>query len=277
MSARTFALTLAAMLAFASNSLLCRGALGAAEADATSFTSLRLASGALVLALLARGRAAGDAGGGWASAFALFVYAIGFSLAYLRIAAGVGALLLFGAVQATMLGGGLLRGERPGGREWIGLALALAGLVILTRPGLTAPDPLGAALMIGAGVAWGVYSLRGWGARPLPANASNFARSVPLALLASLLALALAPPRLTPAGAVLALISGGLASGVGYAVWYAALRGLSAAQAGIVQLSVPPLAAAGGALLLGETVTARLVASGGLVLGGIALATSRRG
>ena len=278
MSARTSALTMAAMLAFASNSLLCRGALGAGEADATSFTTLRLASGAVVLALLARGRAAGEHGGGWASAIALFVYATFFSLAYLRIAAGVGALLLFGAVQATMLGGGLLRGERPGGREWLGLALSLAGLVLLTRPGLTAPAPLGAALMIGAGVAWGVYSLRGWGARALPANASNFARSVPFALLASVLALALAPPQLTPAGAALAVTSGGLASGVGYAIWYAALRGLSAAQAGIVQLSVPPLAAAGGALLLGEAVTTRLVASGGLVLGGIAFAvTSRRG
>jgi drug/metabolite transporter (DMT)-like permease len=268
------------MLAFASNSLLCRGALGGGWIDATSFTSLRLVGGAVVLALLARARGGSGAHieGGWTSAGALFVYALGFSLAYMRIPAGTGALLLFGAVQATMLGAGLLAGERPRALEWLGLALSLVGLAVLTRPGLARPDPTGAALMLGAGVAWGAYSLRGRGAGDaLAANASSFARSVPFALLASAVALAWAAPQVTPAGALLALASGALASGLGYAVWYAALRGLTATQAAIVQLSVPPLAAAGGVLLLGETLTPRLIAGGASILGGITLAVTARG
>jgi drug/metabolite transporter (DMT)-like permease len=177
-----------------------------------------------------------------------------------------------------MLGSGLLAGERPRALEWLGLALSLAGLAVLTAPGLARPDPLGAALMLGAGVAWGAYSLRGRGtADALAANAASFARSVPLALLASVVALARAAPQITPAGALLALASGALASGLGYAVWYAALRGLTASQAAIVQLSVPPLAAAGGVLLLGETLTPRLVAGGASILGGITLAVTMRG
>jgi drug/metabolite transporter (DMT)-like permease len=276
----TAGLTLTALLAFASNSLLCRGALGGGWIDATSFTSLRLVGGAVVLALLARARGGSGAHieGGWTSAGALFVYALGFSLAYMRIPAGTGALLLFGAVQATMLGAGLLAGERPRALEWLGLALSLVGLAVLTRPGLARPDPTGAALMLGAGVAWGAYSLRGRGAGDaLAANASSFARSVPFALLASAVALAWAAPQVTPAGALLALASGALASGLGYAVWYAALRGLTATQAAIVQLSVPPLAAAGGVLLLGETLTPRLIAGGASILGGITLAVTARG
>jgi drug/metabolite transporter (DMT)-like permease len=276
----TAGLTLAAMLAFASNSLLCRAALGGGWSDATSFTSLRLIGGAVVLALLARARGGSRAAasGGWPSAAALFVYALGFSLAYLRIPAGTGALLLFGAVQVTMLGSGLLAGERPRALEWLGLALSLAGLAVLTAPGIARPDPLDAALMLGAGVAWGAYSLQGRGtADALAANAASFARSVPLALLASVAALARAAPRITPAGALLALASGALASGLGYAIWYAALRGLTATQAAIVQLSVPPLAAAGGVVLLGETLTPRLVAGGASILGGILLAVTVRG
>jgi drug/metabolite transporter (DMT)-like permease len=278
MHARTAGLTLAAMTAFAANSLLCRAALAGGFADAASFTSLRLVGGAVVLVPLTRVRGgSGPRGGSWVSGAALFAYAIGFSLAYLSIPAGIGALVLFGAVQLTMLGAGLLAGERPAAREWIGLVLSFAGLVALTRPGLTQPDPLGAGLMIVAGAAWGVYSLRGRGAGdPLAANASNFARSVPMALLASGVGLAVASPHLTSQGALLALASGGLASGLGYAIWYAALKGLSATQAAIVQLSVPPLTAGGGVLLLGEHLTMRLVLSGAMILGGIALAISGR-
>jgi drug/metabolite transporter (DMT)-like permease len=279
MRSRTAGLTLAAMVAFASNSLLCRAALGGGHADAISFTTLRLVSGALALGLLvrSRGSSAVPSGGSWGSAAALFAYAIGFSLAYRHVSAGTGALLLFGAVQVTMLVAGLRAGERPPRREWIGLALSLAGLVALTRPGLAQPDPSGAALMLGAGVAWGVYSLRGRGTRDaLGANASNFARSLPFALGGSAAALALAPPQVTGTGVALALASGALASGLGYAVWYAALRGLTATQAAIVQLSVPPLAALGGVLLLGETLTSRLVVAGTAVLGGIALAVTAR-
>jgi drug/metabolite transporter (DMT)-like permease len=278
MHARTAGLTLAAMTAFAANSLLCRAALAGGFADAASFTSLRLVGGALVLVPLARVRGgSGPREGSWASGAALFAYAIGFSLAYLSIPAGIGALILFGAVQLTMLGAGLVAGERPAVREWIGLVLSFAGLVALTRPGLTQPDPLGAGLMVVAGAAWGVYSLRGRGAGdPLAANASNFARSVPMTLLASGAGFAVASPHLATEGALLALASGGLASGLGYAIWYAALKGLSATQAAIVQLSVPPLTAVSGVVLLGEHLTMRLVVAGAMILGGIALAISAR-
>ena len=280
MTLRTAGLAAVAMMAFAANSLLCRAALGARAMDALTFTSVRLVSGALVLALLVRGRS-GSRGGftAWRLGAALFAYAVGFSLAYTRITAAVGALLLFGAVQVTMIGGGLVAGERPRAREWLGLGLALAGLVGLTFPGLTAPDPVGAAFMLAAGVAWGVYSL---GARasgePLAANAASFACSVPMALVAQGVGLWAMPPRVTAtaAGMVLAVASGAVTSGLGYAIWYAALRGLTAAQAAIVQLSVPPLAALGAVALLGEALGMRLIASGAAVLGGIAVAFAAR-
>jgi drug/metabolite transporter (DMT)-like permease len=281
MTLRTAGLAAAAMMAFAANSLLCRAALGPRAVDALTFTSVRLASGALVLALLVRGRSgARGAFTAWRLGAALFAYAIGFSLAYARITAGVGALLLFGAVQVTMIGGGLVAGERPPTREWLGLGIALAGLVGLTFPGLTAPDPAGAALMLAAGVAWGVYSLGARaGGEPLAANAASFACSVPLALVAQGVGLMTLPPKVTTtaAGIALAVTSGAVTSGLGYAIWYAALRGLTAAQAAIVQLSVPPLAALGAVALLGEALGARLIVSGGAVLGGIAVAfTARR-
>lgn len=278
MTLRTAGLAAVAMMAFAANSLLCRAALGARAVDALTFTSVRLASGALVLALLVRGRS-GPRGGfkAWRLGAALFAYAIGFSLAYTRIPAAVGALLLFGAVQATMIGGGLIIGERPRAREWLGLSLALAGLVGLTFPGLTAPDPAGAAFMLAAGVAWGVYSL---GARssgePLAANAASFACSVPMALVAQGVGFWSMPPTVTAAGLALAVASGAVTSGLGYAIWYAALRGLTAAQAAIVQLSVPPLAALGAVALLGEALGVRLIVSGAAVLGGIAVAFAAR-
>ncbi len=275
----TAALTATAMLAFAANSLLCRAALAGGHTDAASFTTLRLASGALALGMLARARGATPPGSrlAWGSALALFAYAILFSLAYLRIPAGTGALLLFAAVQLTMIGAGLRSGERPRALEWAGLAVSLAGLVLLARPGLARPDPLGASLMLGAGAAWGVYSLRGRGAADaVAANAASFTRAVPFALAASAAYGVLAATHLTPAGATLALASGALTSGLGYAVWYASLRGLSATRAAIVQLSVPPLAALGGVLALGESVSPRLLLASVLILGGIALAITGR-
>ncbi len=275
----TAGLTAAAMVAFAANSLLCRAALGGGHADAASFTTLRLAGGALALGLLARARgSAGPRGGfAWGSAAALFAYAIGFSLAYLRIPAGAGALLLFAAVQLTMIGAGLRSGERPRALEWAGHALSIAGLVLLTRPGLARPDPAGAALMLGAGAAWGVYSLRGRGSADAVAlNAAGFARAVPLSLGASLIAVSAGAAHVSPAGVGLALASGAVASGLGYAAWYAALRGLTATRAALVQLSVPPLAAAGGVLLLGERFSPRLLVAGLLILGGISLAVAGR-
>jgi len=266
------------MLAFATNSLLCRGALAGGHADAASFTTLRLASGAVVLGLLARSRGAKSppSRAAWGSALALFAYALLFSLAYLRIPAGVGALLLFAAVQLTMVGAGLLGGERPRALEWLGLAVSLGGLAYLARPGLTRPDLLGATLMLGSGAAWGIYSLAG---RRVPdavaANAASFLRSLPFAFAASL-SLGLLATKLTLLGALLAVVSGGFTSGLGYAIWYAALPGLTATRAAIVQLSVPPLAAFGGVLVLGEAVSLRLVLASVLILGGIALAVAGR-
>jgi len=256
---------------------LCRAALRPGLADAASFTLVRLAAGAVALLLLVRalpGAAGPVRGGSWPSALALFGYALAFSFAYRRLDAGVGALVLFAAVQAGMIGSGLWRGERPRPREWAGLGLALAGLAGLARPGGSAPDPAGLGLMALAGLAWAAYTLRGRAAAdPLAANADNFRRSVPLALLA----LAASSDRhLTPAGLGLAVASGALASGLGYTLWYAALRGLGRTQAAVVQLAVPALAALGGVVLLGESLTLRLALCGTAILGGIALALAVR-
>jgi drug/metabolite transporter (DMT)-like permease len=273
----TAALTSAAMVAFAANSLLCRAALGGGHADAASFTVLRLLGGAATLGLLVRIRRASGppARFAWGSAVVLFAYAAGFSLAYTRIQAGVGALLLFAAVQLTMIGSGLAGGERPRPLEWTGLALSVAGLVLLTRPGLARPDPLGAGLMLVAGVAWGLYSLRGRGhGDAVAVNAASFARALPLSLAAGTAAALLGSIRLSPAGAWLALSSGAVASGLGYAVWYAALRGLTATRAAIVQLAAPPLAAGGAVVFLGESFSSRLLIASVLILGGIALAVA---
>lgn len=259
-----------AMLAFAGNSLLCRLALRDTAIDAASFTTLRLVSGALALGLIARLRGRAAAGGDWRSAFALFVYAAGFSFAYLALEAGTGALLLFGAVQTTMIGHGLARGERLRGPQWLGLALAMGGLVGLLLPGVSTPPPSGAALMLCAGAAWGVYSLRGRGAGdPTAVTAGNFLRAVPFAL--ALSALCFARASMDAAGVAYALASGVLTSGIGYAIWYAALPSLRAASAATIQLSVPALAALGGTLLLGETAGVRLLLASGTILGGIAL------
>ncbi|HET6719260.1 MAG TPA: DMT family transporter [Rhodocyclaceae bacterium] len=267
----TLALTLLAMIAFAGNSLLCRLALKDTGIDAASFTAIRLLSGAIVLWLIVRLRHRTVHGAGnWPSAVALFVYAAGFSYAYLSLPASTGALLLFGAVQATMIGYGLWRGERLRRRQTIGVGAALAGLVGLLLPGLSAPPVVGASLMLAAGVAWGVYSLRGKGGGDATAvTAGNFLRSAPLALVLGVLALpALSLDR---AGVIYAIASGALASGVGYAIWYTALRGLNATSAASVQLSVPVLAAIGGLIFLGEVITPRLLWCSLAILGGIGL------
>jgi drug/metabolite transporter (DMT)-like permease len=275
----TLPLTLAALVAFAANSILCRLALASGTVDAASFTTIRIASGALLLALLLRWRGgsapAGTGPRAWWPAAMLFGYAIAFSYAYRSLSAGTGALILFGAVQTTMLLAGWRSGERLAARQWLGIAAALAGLVWLVSPGLAAPDPVGAALMGAAGVAWGAYSLLGRGAGdPVAATATNFLRAVPMALAVS--ALAVAHAHVSTRGAVLAMASGAIASGLGYVAWYAALRGLAASQAAVVQLAVPVLAATAGVALLGEALTLRLVGAGTVILGGIALAMARR-
>jgi len=268
---RTVALTTLAMIAFAGNSLLCRVALKSTAIDAASFTSIRLASGALTLWLLARAGGAGKSGSGnWRSAAALFAYAAAFSFAYLSLSAGTGALLLFGAVQATMIGHGLWSGERLRPAQLLGLVLALGGLVGLVLPGLSAPPLAGSLLMIGAGIAGGVYSLRGRGAGdPIRVTAGNFVRAVPFAL--ALSAATLAGTSFDVHGAAYAVASGALASGIGYAIWYSALPGLKATSAATVQLSVPVIAALGGIVFLGEMLSLRLVLASAAILGGIAL------
>jgi drug/metabolite transporter (DMT)-like permease len=264
-------LTSTVMVAFAGNSILCRLALTASGLDAASFTTLRILSGAVLLAVLVTLRGRRSAlGGNWTSAASLLVYAAGFSFAYTALTAATGALLLFGAVQATMIGYGLMSGERLNGKQWVGIGLAVAGLLVLFLPGLEAPPLGGSVLMAAAGVAWGVYSLRGRGAGdPTWATAGNFLRAAPLAAALSLLLWRSA--HWDPVGAAYAVASGALASGVGYTLWYAVLPSLRATTAATVQLSVPALAALGGVLLLGEPVSVQLTLSSAAVLGGIAL------
>ena len=280
MGLRTVLLTFFAMLAFAANSILCRLALGADLLDPASFTAIRLAAGALALwSLLARHsrnppasaprRAPGRYA--WLPAFLLFGYAAAFSFAYVDLSAGTGALVLFGSVQVTMLFAAVIAGERPRVLQWFGLLLALAGLVYLVLPGLTAPSPLGAGLMMAAGICWGFYSLRGRGeTEPMLATTRNFMGALPFAAVLSMLAFARI--HLSPVGALLAVASGAATSGLGYVLWYAALRGLTSAGAATVQLSVPVLAAAGGILFLAESLTPRFVAASVLILGGVATA-----
>jgi drug/metabolite transporter (DMT)-like permease len=272
------ALTIAALLGFAANSLLCRTALGDGSIDAASFTAIRIGAGAAMLAVisLVRDRGSFRGAGSWASAVALVAYAAAFSFAYLRLTTATGALILFAAVQITMLGVSIARGDRPGAIEWLGIAIAIGGLVVLVLPGLEAPDPIGLALMASAGIAWGCYSLRGRGAvRPLAVTADNFLRAVPFAAVL-LVAVPLAGGALSPAGVGLAIASGAVASGLGYSLWYAALPHLAPTRAAIVQLSVPVLAATGGVLVLGEPVTLRLVGATAAILGGIAVVVAAK-
>lgn len=270
-------LTTAALIGFAANSLLTRGALGGGWLDAPTFTSIRLATGAITLALLVRLRNAGGnpERGSWSSALALAGYAVAFTLAYTRIGAGIGALLLFGAVQVTMIVVGLTRGERPLARDWMAVVLASAGLAWLTVPGATAPNFLGAALMLFAGACWGFYSIAGRSSRnPLATTSGNFWRATVLGVLA--LGLLVDPAAFTFRGALMATASGALASGVGYTLWYAALPSLAAWRAALLQLSVPIITAAAATVLLAESISPRLMVATVLVCGGVTLSLPRR-
>lgn len=259
------------MVAFACNSLLCRVALKHTSIDAANFTTIRLISGAVMLWLVVRVSRSIKAGkGNWPSAFALFAYAAGFSFAYTSLPASTGALLLFGAVQATMIGYGIWKGERFRRLQLVGLALALGGLVGLLLPGLSAPPLIGSLLMLTAGVAWGIYSLRGKGVGdPTRVTAGNFLRAVPIAVALSILNHSNAS--LDSAGLLYAIASGAVASGLGYAIWYTALPALKATNAATVQLSVPVIAAMGGIVFLDESLTVRFVLASIAILGGIAL------
>ena len=271
---RIVALTAVAMLAFAANSVLARLALGPAGADAMAYTGIRLASGAIALAVILaaahRGRGYRIAGS-WTGAAALAGYALAFSIAYIMLGAGVGALILFASVQIGVIGAAIVKGDRPGILEWMGLAVAFTGLVYLVSPGLTAPNPLGALLMVAAGLCWAAYTLIGRGSQsPLADTTGNFIRTLPLAL--PLVLIGSLWHGLDTATVLYAVASGVVASGLGYAIWYAVLPSLARTQAAIVQLSVPAIAAAGGVILIAESLTLRLVVSSLAILGGVALA-----
>lgn len=270
---KTILYTAFALIAFALNSILCRLALGTQAIDAASFTTIRLISGATTLSIVLlfsenRGRQVKK--GNWLSAFFLFAYAACFSFAYTNLTTATGALILFGTVQATMIIAALVSGERPKILEWFGLIFALGGLVYLVFPGLASPPLSGSLLMLAAGISWGFYTLRGKASEnPLAETSGNFARAVPMIILASL-------PfvfqiNLSFNGVILALLSGAIASGIGYSVWYAALKFHTATRAGVLQLCVPALAAIGGAMVLPETISTRLLLASSLILGGIAL------
>lgn len=278
-AARIALLTCLALLAFASNSLLGRMALAPGLIDPSSFTTVRVASAAAMLSLIVlarRGRFPSLAYASWRSVLALLAYALLFSFAYLRVEAGTGALILFAAVQVTMFAVGLREGERFSRTAWGGFAIAVAGLVWLLSPGVSAPDPLGALLMIASGIAWGAFTLLARGVdHPVEANAANFICCIPPALAASLVFLG--DFHAEPTGLAIAVASGALTSGLGYAIWYMALRGLTATRAATVQLSAPAITALAGASLLSEPLTLRLVLSSAAVLGGVAIVLSQKG
>jgi len=269
--------TLVAMVAFAGNSIICRFALVGGTIDPGSFTYIRLASGALTLLLILKLRAGNTSvrqHGSWLSASLLFLYAICFSYAYVDLSTATGALILFGAVQATMIAMALRSGDRPNTAEWLGWLLAGGGFVWLLLPGASAPSLQGSLLMAIAGIGWGVYSVRGKReSNPLASTASNFARTlIPVGIAALLASAVPGTDHGSKDGIALAVLSGGLTSGIGYVIWYAALRYLTSMQAALVQLSVPAIAALGGVLLIAESPSMRLLLSGLLVLGGISLA-----
>ena len=273
---QSITLTIAAMFAFAANSILCRVALGSELIDASSFTSIRLVSGALILVLILafknpesfKSLSIGTFN--FASSFALFMYAICFSFAYMEMTTGTGALILFGTVQLSMILFGILKGERSNMIVWSGLTLAFGGLVYLVLPGLHAPSPFSAGLMTVSGVAWAVYSLRGKNSvNPVADTSWNFVGTLPFVVVTTFLFIA--TTSLTTSGILLAIASGALASGVGYVIWYAALPSLSWTTAAIVQLSVPTIAAFGGIIFMSEEFTSRLVISSIATLGGIAI------
>jgi len=276
---RVILYTAFALVAFAFNSILCRLALQSGEIDAVGFTLIRLISGAAALMAISYffGGATADnrERGNWISAFFLFAYAICFSLAYISLTTATGALILFSSVQLTMIAIGLIRGERPGLMEWIGLLLALAGLVWLVFPGLAAPSLPSSALMAAAGIAWGVFTLRGRGSKnALAEMTGNFLRSVPMIILISLPFIY--QIKLSASGVIFAILSGAAASGIGYSVWYSVLKYHTATRAAILQLAVPVLAAFGGVIVLSETVSLRLVLASALILCGIGLAVVGR-
>lgn len=272
-----FSSTVFALIAFAANSVLCRLALGNNQIDASSFTTVRLISGAIILLIITlfqKKRIQFEGMKNVFSAFFLFLYAVAFSFAYISLSTATGALILFGAVQITMLISALINGEHPNLFEWLGLILAISGLIYLVFPGLTSPSLLGSFLMTLSGISWGIYSLIGRKNKdPLKSTTENFLFAVPFVIIISLIFMD--KINVNSNGFMLAVISGSVTSGIGYAIWYVALRGLTATRAATVQLSVPIIAAIGGIIFLSEGISIRLLISTVLILGGVGLAFNR--
>lgn len=286
---KTILFTGLALLAFAANSVLCRLALGEHTIDAAGFSLIRLLSGSVVLVFLLTLQhqfkknsdqkitnqttsilSKNNAKGSWFAALMLFVYAVCFSFAYLSLKTGTGALILFGAVQITMIVHSLFLGNKLVITEWLGVLLAFAGFIYLMLPGASVPPFYGMLLMTLSGIAWGFYTLKGrTSTAPLQDTAYNFLRTIPFVFV--LLIIYAKNLTITPTGVVLALLSGGIASAIGYTLWYMALTGLSVTQAAVVQLLVPVIAALGGIIFVLEPITFRLVLSSLMILGGILL------
>jgi drug/metabolite transporter (DMT)-like permease len=268
---RTIIFTGLALIAFAANSVLCRMALGEMTIDASGFTILRLLSGAFVLFIILKlknKKNNNNSKGSWMASLMLFLYAITFSYAYLTLDTGTGALILFGSVQTTMILLSLISGDRLHYTEWAGVTIAFLGFVYLILPAVTTPSVIGFLLMSVAGVAWGIYTLKGRSSESaIEDTAYNFIRSIPFIIILALLTIQ--NTRYTAEGILLAILSGGLASGIGYVIWYKALGGLSAVQAAVVQLLVPAIAAFGGVIFISEIITIRLALSALMILGGI--------
>jgi len=270
--ARTISFTVLALIAFAANSVLCRLALGDRTIDASSFTVIRLLSGAIVLFLIIKIKNKSEVStkGSWSASLMLFLYAITFSFAYITLDTGTGALILFGSVQITMIFLSILSGNRLHVTEWLGVMVSFLGFVYLVLPGITTPSMFGFMLMTVAGIAWGIYTLKGKGStNPVIDTAYNFLRTIPFVII--LAVLAFNKMSYSSTGILLAVLSGAIASGIGYAIWYSALRGLSTVQAAVVQLLVPVIAALGGVIFVSEAITLRLTVSAMLILGGILL------
>ena len=268
---KTIILTGLALIAFAANSILCRLALGSEAIDASSFTVIRLLSGTIVLLIIigsTRNTTEGSSKGSWSASLMLFIYAVTFSYAYISLDTGTGALILFGSVQITMILLSLIAGTRLHLTEWAGVTIAFTGFVYLILPGITAPSTIGFLLMTVAGIAWGIYTLKGRNSKsPLMDTAYNFFRTTPLIILLALITIN--NTNYSSEGILLAVLSGGITSGIGYTIWYIALGGLSSTQAAVLQLSVPVIAALGGVIFVSEAITSRLTISATMVLGGI--------
>jgi drug/metabolite transporter (DMT)-like permease len=272
---KTILFTGLALIAFAANSVLCRLALGESAIDASTFTIVRLLAGAIVLTVImsiskikSNSNTNSSTKGSWPASIALFIYGLTFSFAYVTLDTATGALILFGSVQIAMILMSIFSGNRLHISEWFGMAIAFTGFVYLILPGVTTPSVIGFLLMTVSGIAWGIYTLKGRGSKnPIMDTAFNFLRTMPFVIILAIVTFKYA--HYSSEGILLAVLSGSIASGIGYMIWYSALSGLSVTQAAVLQLLVPVIAAVGGIIFVSESISFRLTVSSAMILGGI--------